>query len=480
MRIPDPSIISAWPVPNFTDPETRGPVAIIIVGFLLGLVTLLLAIRIYTRVWISKGFGQDDVLILLAYIPTAAFAIVSFVAQAQFGWGRHIWDIPFAYYTVNLQASLASQLLFGLSTSLTKLSMLALIWRVVSVDGTSYRYVVIAVAIIVSLDGFIFFFVTLFQCSPPEAYWTLSATPQKCINDQAHLLAAGCINTTTDFILVLLPIPCIKRLSLTKKQQIIVASLFGGGLFTTLAGAVRTYVTFRLFDSPDADPTWNAIPIIIVSALELFIGIICASIPPTKPFFARYLPSLLGNPASWLSRNTQTRATLAPIADQKLEPDFWRVTTPRDSTHSDTYESKSPLVLQMRSVPPMRGMPTPTRPPRTQSTMKSLSVREPYNLNTKNFTLPSSPRSSMSSATTASTAILGYRRSTMPAPLNLNKPLPRVRTPSELVSMEEGLDWEEDDARRIMSANMLSIYKLIPHEDGHISVHKTKERDPGQ
>lgn len=110
--------------------------------------------------------------------------------------------------------------------------------------------------------------------SPVSAYWTLSVTRQKCINEPAHLLAAGCINTTTDFIIVLLPIPYVMKLKLPRKQQIIVGSLFAGGVFVTAAGAVRTYVLFTLSSDPNKDMTWNAIPIIITSALELYIGIV--------------------------------------------------------------------------------------------------------------------------------------------------------------------------------------------------------------
>lgn len=68
MQIPSSAIVSQWPAPNLTNPETQGPAAIIITSLLLGLVTILLAIRIYTRVWISKGFGLDDILILFAYV----------------------------------------------------------------------------------------------------------------------------------------------------------------------------------------------------------------------------------------------------------------------------------------------------------------------------------------------------------------------------------------------------------------------------
>ncbi|KAF3770175.1 hypothetical protein M406DRAFT_232296, partial [Cryphonectria parasitica EP155] len=284
MQIPSASVISHWPAANYTNPVTRGPAAIIVVSVLLFLVTTLLAIRIYTRLRISKGFGLDDVLILVAYVPTAAFASISFVAQVDFGWGRHVWDIPLNFVTPGLQLSLASQLLFDLSTTLTKLSMLSLIYRVVSIDNSRYRYIVIAVAAFVSLDGLIFFIlVTFHEHSPVSAYWTLSIEPQMCINQPKHLLAAGCINTITDFIIVLIPIPYVRRLKLPRKQQIIVGSLFAGGVFVTAAGAVRTAVTFMSYDDPNKDLTWNSISVLIVSALELHIGIICASIPSIKP-----------------------------------------------------------------------------------------------------------------------------------------------------------------------------------------------------
>lgn len=106
------SALQNWPAPNYVNPERRGPAATIVVSVLLGLVTLILIVRIYTRVRISRGFGLDDVLIIFAYvwcswsplfskpqltrkqIPTAAFAVLAFIAMWKFGWGTHVWDVP--------------------------------------------------------------------------------------------------------------------------------------------------------------------------------------------------------------------------------------------------------------------------------------------------------------------------------------------------------------------------------------------------
>lgn len=110
--------------------------------------------------------------------------------------------------------------------------------------------------------------------SPISAYWTLSLAPQKCINEAVHLLAAGCINTTTDFIVVLLPITTVIGLDLPRKQVIIVSLLFAVGLLATTAGAVRTYFTWIATTTPDYDTTWHVSLVWLSSLVELYLSIV--------------------------------------------------------------------------------------------------------------------------------------------------------------------------------------------------------------
>jgi hypothetical protein len=114
--------------------------------------------------------------------------------------------------------------------------------------------------------------------SPVSAYWTLSFTKQKCIDEKAHVIAAGVINTATDFIIVLLPIKTVKDLKLPKKQRIVVYLLFAGGILASIAGAVRTYFTKRLTSSPDHDITWYSYNVMLVGSIELFLGIVSSAI----------------------------------------------------------------------------------------------------------------------------------------------------------------------------------------------------------
>lgn len=108
--------------------------------------------------------------------------------------------------------------------------------------------------------------------SPVSAYWTLSFTPQKCINETYHLLAAGIINTITDFCVVLIPIPIVLKLRLPRRQQIILVMIFGAGFIVCFAGAVRIYFTYQL--TITYDKSWAAYPEWIAATLEMYCGIV--------------------------------------------------------------------------------------------------------------------------------------------------------------------------------------------------------------
>lgn len=153
--------------------------------------------------------------------------------------------------------------------------MLALIYRITSAAGQHVtRCLVLLVITIVAVDGVIFILVELTQCMPLSLFWTPSFTPQNCINQADHLLAAGIINTVTDFIIVLLPIKTILGLNLPRRQLVGIQVLLGGGVLATIVGAVRVYFTWESHEAADGDITWRSHLVIALSALELYIGIV--------------------------------------------------------------------------------------------------------------------------------------------------------------------------------------------------------------
>jgi hypothetical protein len=61
-------IVASWPEPNYVDPETRGN-GIIVASILFGLLgTIATALRLYTRLFITRTFGLDDAFIIAAWV----------------------------------------------------------------------------------------------------------------------------------------------------------------------------------------------------------------------------------------------------------------------------------------------------------------------------------------------------------------------------------------------------------------------------
>ncbi|KAI0013882.1 integral membrane protein [Xylariaceae sp. FL0662B] len=323
MQLPPASVLNSWPTPNYVDPETRGPAAKIAGTLFASTATIILAIRLYARKWLTRGFGLDDVLILLAYVPSTAFVITGLIAEDRFQWNRHTWDVRHDLFISGLQLALADMILFDLATTLTKLSMLAMVHRLTTASKNRKMSVIVLILMaIIGINGVIFIMIAIFQCSPVSDYWTLSAKRQHCIDERAHMLAASIINTVTDFIVVLVPIKTVLGLNLPTKQRRIVIGLFGVGVVASSAGIARAYFTQVLTTAEDYDTTWNSWVVWFSSAIELYLGIICASIPATKPFFAKYLPGLGSTIRSrssmmfpWDARpSKKTRSMASPIS----------------------------------------------------------------------------------------------------------------------------------------------------------------------
>lgn len=163
MQLPSPEILASWPVPDYDSPITRGYGVIIVTSILLPLVLSIIFIRLYTRLVMSKTFGLDDWLILAAMLPSTTFAILAILAERKFHFNRHIWDVPFNRVTFGLQYVIITQIVFTLGQTLTKCSMLALYYRILS-SGRRFKIITIAASIIIAAQGLVFIIVTIFQC----------------------------------------------------------------------------------------------------------------------------------------------------------------------------------------------------------------------------------------------------------------------------------------------------------------------------
>jgi hypothetical protein len=104
MQLPPAAELLKWPIPNYKNPtHVRGPELLIITGIFFPLAVLMVVLRVFTRLRISKAFGVDDIFLLTALVPTGAITVLTCLAMTRWGWNRHIWDVPFDLVTRGLK-----------------------------------------------------------------------------------------------------------------------------------------------------------------------------------------------------------------------------------------------------------------------------------------------------------------------------------------------------------------------------------------
>ncbi|KAL2814581.1 hypothetical protein BJX63DRAFT_193130 [Aspergillus granulosus] len=311
MQLPPTDVLLTWPTPNYTNPVTRGNAVLIVTIICLVLSTLITILRIYTRLRITCTAGLDDVLIVLGLGFAIAMGVIISVAEQQFGWNRHIWDVPLEWIPTVSKLNLTFQILFSLACSLTKLSLLWFCKRLLGAGSkglsSPYNIAMIIAMVVVGLSSVLFILFSIFQCRPIHAYWDLE--PQysyHCLNDGAIVFSASVINIFTDVLVTILPMPLIWNLKLPTRQRVAVISIFALGIVVDIAGSIRTvYVWKSMIVSYDT--TWEGWPVLLAATVEINLGLICTSAPALRPLVAFFLPRLLGSTYRYGS-NRQSRS----------------------------------------------------------------------------------------------------------------------------------------------------------------------------
>lgn len=159
------SVIASFPTPNYIDPVTRGAGLVVVNVIFLVLITVCVALRLYTRIAIKRWFGIDDWFIILAYIFTVGTDITVILANERYYWNRHIWDIPLNHASGVLKIVLSATILFTAASSCTRISLLCFYYRLVrEAKRPLFRWVLHGSLVYIVAIWITFTFTSLFQC----------------------------------------------------------------------------------------------------------------------------------------------------------------------------------------------------------------------------------------------------------------------------------------------------------------------------
>ncbi|OAP60014.1 hypothetical protein AYL99_05016 [Fonsecaea erecta] len=290
---PPPSVIASWPKPNYVDPDTRGPglVYMCIIFAAIGIITC--TARIYSRLFITKAPGLDDLLVMIALGFLTALNVLVIIGNKDYYNGRHVWDIPpgsFVGARANIWASLWC---YVIGITLIKTSVL-LFYRRLSVKFSRAFLIATWIGIIYNILYFLSFGLTLLLlCNPIHSYWDgfnplWAATHHfHCGSESVALPASSAFSVAGDLYSTLLPLILVYHLELPRRQKIALYALFALGFMAVAAGLVRTVLMYNLLNV-DYDFTWKLWLTWIWAVLELYLALLAASAPSLKPFFRHF------------------------------------------------------------------------------------------------------------------------------------------------------------------------------------------------
>lgn len=226
-----PAIIASWPAPNYVDPETRGSGLIVLSILLIIITSIIIAIRIYTRLRITRAFGFDDAFAIIAYILGVALSTLVIIGNKYYYSGRHVWDIPPALFVPHRQYIWWGELLYILSTTSIKISVL-LFYRRLSISFTKGLKRATWIGLAANLVYLCIFTVWLcLLCHPLNAYWDLykpgwrqqpaqQLNPPSCLAENISLPVSSALSALTDLYATLVPLVLVMTIQKPFKQKI--------------------------------------------------------------------------------------------------------------------------------------------------------------------------------------------------------------------------------------------------------------------
>ncbi|OAG07589.1 uncharacterized protein CC84DRAFT_1089996, partial [Paraphaeosphaeria sporulosa] len=261
---------------------------LLIISIVIG-ASALVAVCMRMSVAFRQGsFGWDDIACLSAYAASIPVTVVCCVTSVH-GFGKDTWASPVADIFLTLRLVYASQISYFPASGLTKLCFLLFFIRIF--PGKRIQGAIRALVWATIIYIVVFMITMVFACKPISAVWTSwtkENTPSYCINQKAFYYAAAGCNIALDILIVLIPIPELLKLKLSRRKKIFLVAIFSVGAVTVVIscirlGALATYET-------EVNPMYNNVLSGVWSVLEINVGIICICMPSFPRFVSQLAP----------------------------------------------------------------------------------------------------------------------------------------------------------------------------------------------
>ncbi|KAI0121425.1 hypothetical protein F4776DRAFT_630805 [Hypoxylon sp. NC0597] len=272
-------------IPQLDNPPSNRATAISVPIVCLVVSTLAMAMRLYTRIRIIRHMSITDYSLLLGWAIFVAY-IACILLAFEYAPGVHQWDLRLRDYREFNYYMYIGSAIYGISIFFVKLSILMQYIQVfmpanqpkvmyrttMSIIGLNFGYYLART------------FIEIFACQPVAKAWDPLITEGRCIDVMSRDVASGIINTTSDFVILILPQLVIWRLNISFKNKTAVSVIFLIAVFACVSSAVR--LSYAVALQRQSDFSYYSWLTSLWTLPEIAGGIVAACLPVAKAFIA--------------------------------------------------------------------------------------------------------------------------------------------------------------------------------------------------
>ncbi|KAH8683780.1 hypothetical protein BGZ61DRAFT_496109 [Ilyonectria robusta] len=295
-----------------------GPWAVAVMWSLTVMVLIFVILRIYARMILVKAFGTDDFVFILAFVCLLLFTIFINIS-AMYGFGQNTFDIHNAH---NISKAVLfeciSQTFNVLGMALAKWSLGLFLLRLVQ---QTWHKVAIWAALWFLMGASISCLLCFwFQCSPPAYLWDRTLLGGKCelnILPVSIILGATCI--LVDFFFAIFPWIFMWKLQMNQREKLVILGSMSLGSIAGVCGIKRATEIPGLLSK---NYLKDSVGIIVWSAAEMAVTMVCIGIPVCRPLYKKYLGKWSSKDGSKYNANTAGGYRLRTIGTNEMHDEI--------------------------------------------------------------------------------------------------------------------------------------------------------------
>ncbi|KAJ4171338.1 hypothetical protein NW754_013107 [Fusarium falciforme] len=265
----------------------QAPMALAVMWAFTVMTWIFVVLRLYTRAFVMKQIGADDHAYWLSGILILLYTVFVHIS-ANYGFGQTMPGLDagneaFDNAAMAIKYEMIGQTFAVIGMGVAKTSLgLFLLRIVVELWHQIAIWVAMVSLMLVSVITAIVFWV---QCIPAEKIYDRMRVEGVCqidVTPFAILLGVWC--AVVDFFFAIFPWIFIWGLNMKHREKITIAASMSFGVVAGVCGIVRTYEVATGFT---ANYTLDTVPLIIWSAAEMAVTLMCIGIPILRPLWRR-------------------------------------------------------------------------------------------------------------------------------------------------------------------------------------------------